>query len=320
MCMFVEYAVPFTHHLGAIVKQLIAFVVMIAALSSIAVAQGGKKPDQQKDDKKASVVQIAQEEPFHWDYVLLTDTSGNHTIRAKPLSLTDGNVTLKMRNGHVLTVALSKFSKADRDLLSDTFAKPEDEDVAAGTEFLWEALLRAHERFPQETQVRRETLVKERREEFHKKYDNSKFDLRFTIKDIIPDRNRAGAYVVTVSNIPVKNKNASISYLYPYVGLRLDADKAKIVNKGDKLHISGNVHFSDRDQPYDQRRTFAYYGHQGYRSDKGRQAYRDVDTHFSFDNPTFTIEQTRGSSRLKDAVATKVAELRKLEAGERKEE
>ena len=104
------------------------------------------------------------------------------------------------------------------------------------------------------------------------------------------------------------------------MGLRLDADKAKIVNKGDKLHISGNVHFSDRDQPYDQRRTFAYYGNQGYRSDKGRQAYRDVDTHFSFDNPTFTIEQTRGSSRLKDAVATKVAELRKLEAGERKEE
>ena len=75
-------------------------------------------------------------------------------------------------------------------MLSDTFAKPEDEDVAAGTEFLWEALLRAHERFPRETQVRRETLVKERREEFHKKYDNSKFDLRFTIKDIIPDRNR----------------------------------------------------------------------------------------------------------------------------------
>ena len=289
-------------------KQLIAFVVMIATLSSIVVQQGGKntRSPNKRMTRKASVVQIAQEEPVSWGFVLLTDSSGTNTIKAKPLSRTDGNVTLKMRNGHVLTVALSKFSKADRDLLSETFTK-KPEDVATGTEFLGKDLVRAYERFPQETQVRRETLVKERREEFYKKYDNSTFDLRFTIEDIAPNRSQDGPYYVRVSDIPAEGGRICFDGGTAGLGLHLDADEAKSVSKGDRLHIRGKVSFS-----VDNGRL----GRFAYRFD-GSQGVPTFSW-FWFEDPTITIEQTESSSRLKDAVATKVAELRKLEAGEPK--
>ena len=110
-------------------KQLITLAVVIAALSSIAVAQQREKhpKPQRQDDVESVGCPNCPKKPVSWGFVLLTDSSGTNTIKAKPLSRTDGNVTLKMRNGHVLTVALSKFSKADRDLLSETFTKKPEE-------------------------------------------------------------------------------------------------------------------------------------------------------------------------------------------------
>jgi len=148
-------------------KPLITLAVVIAALSSIAVAQqrgknskGQRNPNGQ--DAKTPIVQLIQEEPVNWGFVLLTDNMGTHTIRAKPLSLADGKVTLKMRNGHVATVALSQLSKTDQDLLSETFVDRGNGDAgeSTGAEFLKDALIRASETFPDETQVRRDLLVK----------------------------------------------------------------------------------------------------------------------------------------------------------------
>ena len=122
-----------------------------------------------------------------------------------------------------------------------------------------------------------------------------------------PTRPEDGPYYLGVSDIPVEGGRICFDGGTAGLGLHLDADEAKSVSKGDRLHIRGKVSFS-----VDNGRL-------------GRFAYRSDGSHsgptyswFWFENPTITIEQTESSSRLKDAVATKVADLRKLEAGEPK--
>jgi hypothetical protein len=265
-----------------------------------------------------SIVRLVREEPADWGFITLTGASGTGTVRAKPLGLTDGKVRLEMRNGRVATVALSKFTKADQDLLSEGFPHPAkgDDGAPTGAEFLKEALIRAHETSPNETQVRREILIKERKEEFHKKYDHCKLDLRFNIRDVSGSTN---GYFLWLDRLDARERAVGgaippsgrllydITPAYSFGGEKRDqgllanltAEDAKTILRGDKLHITGSVQFSEVGGK--NALLFSYQGLGG-------------GTFFYFEKPTITIEETRSSSRLKDAVAAKLAELRKLEA------
>jgi len=204
-----------------------------------------------------------------------------------------------MRNGRVLTVALSKFSKADQDLLSATFAdvaKHQDGEPT-GAEFLKEALVRASETFPNETQVRREFLIKERIDEFHQKYDNCNFNLRFDIQDISTAPN--GYFLQLDVMQQVAGGKIRYNGAFP---LKLTAEDAKKISKGDTLHIVGNV-------------TLLLSGEK-HVNNGSLFSYENQLVRFYFDKPSITIEQTKRSTHLKDVVAARVAELRKLEAAE----
>ena len=68
-----------------------------------------------------------------------TSSSGKFTVEAKLVEVKDGNVQLKRRDGKIITVPVSKLSKADRDYLSslaEAKKKPRDagatEDQAVG--------------------------------------------------------------------------------------------------------------------------------------------------------------------------------------------
>ncbi len=294
-------------------SRFLCLAILTASLTLGKDSNAQQNPNGQ--DVKAPLVQVVQkEERVNWGFVLFSDKPGKQTIRAKPLSLSDGKVTLKTRSGHVLTVALSQLSKPDQDLLSKTLvniAKGDDVE-STGTEFLKDALIRASESFPNETQVRREVLMKERKEEFHKKYDKCKFDLHFNITDVSAVANGYFLHLDAIYLDPMDGPAGG--GIQPTTGqgvgmlVNLTVEDATKISKGDKLHIAGNVHLLFGEKIMNNCLLFEY--------SATHQRYGLVGTPFYFEKPTITIERAQSSSRLKDTVAARVAELRRLEAVE----
>ena len=253
---------------------------------------------------KASIVQLDQEEPVNWGFAVFTDSTGQHKITAMPLAVIDGNVNLKTRDEHSLTVALSKFSKEDRDLLSKTFEYTGIENWQSDIRKLREAI-------PKDTTTIRAKIIREEREaEFVKKYEGKKFDLRFNITDIADsDVKNSDQYVVALE--PRSDGICLDIVRHTQSGVRgilvkLNGEDAKKVAKGNTLHIVGNITLG-RNAFGEDDGGLPDHSHQQHLYWFSRQGQRDLGRTFWMAEPTITIEQGKISSLLKRAVAAKVA-------------
>ena len=108
-------------------------VLLVFNFAAVALGQGhGKKaatPRTWQNDRYKSENEIPKPEiktidipdSIDWDFILWTDASGKHQVRGKVVSIDGNEVRLEKEGGAILKIAIDKFCKPDRELLTAAY-------------------------------------------------------------------------------------------------------------------------------------------------------------------------------------------------------
>jgi len=206
-----------------------------------------------------------------WDYMIWTDASEKKHLRAKLLTANEATVHLANLDGTTVNIPVSRFSKADRELI-DRYTAKETAILSSDADHdeLIEAIKTAMT-VPDDTTIRRTAESEKRQAEFLKCYNGTPFVLCFPISDItqqgvggfgsnekLPDgqyhlqfgeetmwvKPSVGAGYLCQAWWPLASGGGHIAV---HAVVRLTASQAAWVNKGDKLIVKGTADFTFKD-------------------------------------------------------------------------
>lgn len=228
-------------------------------------------------------------------------------------------------DGTTVTIPVSRFSKADRELIDRYTAKETailstDADHDELTEAIKTAMT-----VPDDTTIRRTAESEKRQAEFLKRYNGTPFVLCFPISDItqqapggswgmgkLPD----GQYRLQFGEETMWLKpSAGAGYLYSAgwrlaggcgpVGVnaivRLTASQAAWVNKGDKVIVKGTADFTFKEAGSG---AWLNWGHS------------NLSLHLNLRSVKLSLTRDEPDTTLADAVAARVAQFKAVQAAE----
>jgi hypothetical protein len=236
-----------------------------------------------------------------WDYMIWTDSTGNFKVQAKVLSIDGKEVRLEKEGGAILKIAIEKFCKADRELLTDAYeAESEMQPGQTDRERFREDVKKALEVPANETAIRKQSIREAKQEAFLKSYNGKDICLRFPIKDIEPALSRRhpkeGDLVIPgIYQLSLEGKEASYGLL-DWNGsgasqqVRLSASEAAWVSKGDCLTIRGKATFKFGDRPPGVRVCFSF-----------------LSLCLVLEKPEYAIVRSKHNSSLNDKIKARAA-------------
>ncbi len=256
-----------------------------------------------------------------WDYMIWTDASEKKHLRAKLLTANEATVHLANLDGTTVTIPVSRFSKADRELI-DRYTAKENAILSTDADHdeLAEAIKTATT-VPDDTTIRRTAESEKRQAAFLKQYNGKPFVLCFPIEDISHQRERNGG--IGAPRRPVLSDGYELrlgaetnydNYEGPSRGaepcqsafggsartalVRLTPSQAAWVNKGDKLIVKGTADFTFKEN----NERWLYFWRRGL-----TLRLKNVSLSLTRDEPDTTLA---------DAVAARVAQFKAVQAAE----
>ena len=245
----------------------------------------------ENDIPKAEIKTIDVPDSIEWDFMLWTDASGNHQVRGKVLSIDGKEVRLEKEGGAILKIAIEKFCKADRELLTAAYEAESLLPKKIATRFKRKSRKQCR-RILRRPALGRLPYATSRKRSFWKQTTIGVYRCQFPVADIRP-ADSPGCYRL---RLEAEETMGGDNYGGWHDTVKLSPSEAAWVSKGDKLIISGKAQFQfGRGRKSSTKNYFYYWGNPW-----GKWGPNVPYLHFNA--PVFRIIRIKHDSSLNDKI------------------